>query len=315
MLWVWIALGVLAFVFLAILLTAYICFRRVFYSPARVPLREDEFDLPDGAIYEDYRDQIVCWVKQNRARPYEELTITSFDGLTLRGRYYEYAPGAPLELLFHGYKGNAERDLSGGVERCFALGRNALIVNHRAAGDSDGNVITFGMLERRDCRQWIDTAIARFGPDTKIILTGISMGAATVLMTAGSPLPPNVVCVLADCPYCDAGEIIRKVIREMKLPDRLLYPFVKLGARLFGHFDLEETSPLRAMKTCQVPVILIHGEADDFVPCDMSRRIFEACPTSKKFVTVPGAGHGLAFPADKELYLRSLREFQQECGF
>jgi fermentation-respiration switch protein FrsA (DUF1100 family) len=255
------------------------------------------------------------WVRETRAMPREEMSITSFDGLTLRGRYYEYAPGAPLEILFHGYRGHAERDLSGGVERCFALGRNALVVNHRASADSDGHVISFGINERRDCLRWVDAAIARFGPDVKIILTGISMGGATVLMAAGEPLPPNVVCVLADCPYSDPGDIIRKVIREMKLPARLLYPFVKLGARLYGRFDLEETSPLRAMKTCRVPVIFIHGDTDAFVPCEMSTQVYEVCPTKKKLVMIPGAGHGLAYPADKELYLRSLREFQQECGF
>ena len=70
-----------------------------------------------------------------------------------------------------------------------------------------------------------------------------------------------------------------------------------------------------AMKRCRVPLILIHGDADDFVPCDMSRRLYEACGSQKKFVAIAGAGHGLAFPTDKELYLRSLADFQDECGF
>jgi fermentation-respiration switch protein FrsA (DUF1100 family) len=156
--------------------------------------------------------------------------------------------------------------------------------------------------------------IERFGKDTKIVLTGISMGAATVMMAAGEKLPDNVVCVLADCGYSSPREIIRKVIRDMKLP-MMLYPFIRLGAILFGRFDPEECSAIEAVTRCRVPLILIHGEADDFVPCEMSRKVFDACASQKKFVTIPGAGHGLAFPTDKEGYLKALADFQKECGF
>ena len=136
------------------------------------------------------------------------------------------------------------------------------------------------------------------------------MGASTVLMASTYELPENVVGVLADCGYTSAREIIKKVIREMKLPADLLYPFVKLGARIFGHFDLDEHSPIEAMKKCKLPVILLHGDADDFVPYSMSLENFEACTSEKKrMVTIAGAGHGLAFPADKEKYLTALHEF------
>jgi len=315
MLWFWAVLGALCGIVFLVLLTSLICFFRVFYSPTRKPLGENEYDFPVGEIYEPHREAMVEWVKMTRTMPHEDFSITSFDGLTLRGRYYECQPGGVIEILFHGYRGNAERDMSAGVERCFALGRNALIVDHRAAGKSDGHIITFGIHERKDCLRWVDFVIDHFGKETKIILTGISMGAATVMMAAGEELPENVVCVLADCGYSSPREIIQKVVRDMKLPVWTLYPFIRLGARLFGHFDLEETSPMEAVQRCRVPLILIHGAADDFVPCDMSRRLYEACVSQKKFVAIEGAGHGLAFPTDKKLYLQSLADFQNECGF
>ena len=315
MVWLWSILGTVGALACLTLLTSLVCFFRVFYSPTRVPLREGEYDIPEGEIYEVHRKEIEKWIDMTRTMPHENFSITSFDGLTLRGRYYECQPGAPIEILFHGYRGNSERDMSGGVERCFALGRNALIVDHRAAGKSDGHIITFGIRERKDCLRWVDFVIGHFGAECKIILTGISMGAATVMMAAGEELPSNVVCVLADCGYSSPREIIHKVIRDMGVPTWLLYPFIRLGARLFGRFDLEETTPLEAVRRCRVPLILIHGDADDFVPCDMSRRLYEVCVSQKKFVTIAGAGHGLAFPTDPELYLRSLAEFQEECGF
>ena len=306
----WFLLGIAVVLLILVFVISYICYRIAFYVPDRVQDNtSDAIDLPIGNIYEPYRDSMEKWVREARAMPQEEFSIQSFDGLTLYGKYFEHAPGAPIELMFHGYRGNAERDLSGGIQRCFALGRSALIVDQRCSGKSDGHVISFGVNEHRDCLAWIDFMIGHFGSDVKIILTGISMGASTVLMAAGKKLPENVIGVLADCGYSNAKDIIKIVIRKLGLPAGIAYPFVKLGARLYGHFDLEEISPEEAMKKCTVPVIFFHGESDDFVPCDMSRINYEACASRKLLVTVPGAGHGLSYPVDPDGYLKSLKEF------
>lgn len=300
--------GVGIFLIFLVFLASYICYRIAFYVP-RMNQVTDEIPVPEGEIYEVFRDSMVNWVRQARAMPHEDVCITSFDGLKLWGTYYEYAPGAPIELMFHGYRGSAERDLSGGVQRCFKLGRSALIVDQRCSARSEGHVITFGINEHRDCLSWIDFLIKRFGPDVRIILTGISMGASTVLMAAGKTLPENVIGVLADCGYNSAKDIICKVIGQMGLPPALCYPFVKLGAWLFGHFDLDEYSPEEAMKTCSVPVIFFHGEQDDYVPCEMSRINYEACVSKKQLVLIPGAGHGLSYPVAPEVYLSALQDF------
>lgn len=304
MLLVWIALGVIV----AILLVSFACFYMVFFVPKREEL-DEEYPIPPGRIYEPYRDTMVAWMKEVRALPFEAVSITSFDGLKLCGKYYEYAPDAPIELMFHGYRGAAERDLCGGVQRSFALGRSVLIVDQRASGNSEGHVITFGVYESRDCVSWIDFMLCRFGPDVKIVLTGISMGAATVMMAAGKPLPPNVVGVLADCGYTSARDIIQKVICDMNLPARLIYPFIRLGGKLFGGFDVEETSPIEVMKTCSLPIIFFHGDDDAYVPCEMSRLNYEMCASQKQLVIVPGAGHGLSYMLDGEGYIKALQDF------
>lgn len=303
-------LSVAAILCLAVLAISYLCFRIGFYVPPRVPPDEDFIDLPQGEIYEVFWDSMKQWAQETKSMPHEDVSITSFDGLTLTGKYYEFAPSAPIELMFHGYRGNAQRDLSGGVQRCLQLGRSALIVDQRCSGRSEGTVITFGVKEHKDCLAWIDFMLQKFGPDVKIILTGISMGASTVLIAGGTRLPENIIGILADCGFSSAKDIIRTVIQnQMGLPPKLSYPFVKLGAKLFGHFDLEEVDALTAVRKCTVPVIFFHGETDDYVPWEMSKRNYDACVSRKKLVLVPGAGHGLSYPVDPELYLRSLREF------
>ena len=305
----WIILGVVIALALMIVLLSYLCFRMAFYSPDRPTIPSDAIDIPEGAAYEEFREDMEKWARDLRAMPHEEMSITSFDGLTLRGKFYEYAPNAPIELMFHGYRGTAERDLSGGVARCFQLGRSALLVDQRGCSDSEGNVISFGINEHRDCLAWLDFAIQRFGKDVKIILTGISMGASTVLMVSDKKLPPNVLGILADCGFSSAKDIIKKVIRQMGLPAEVGYPFVKLGAKLFGHFDLEAHSAVEAVKNATVPVIFFHGDGDDYVPCEMSRINYEACTSKKKLVIIPRAGHGLSYPVAPDTYLNALREF------
>ena len=301
---VWIVAAVLLFVLAA----SAVCFFLVFYSaPRKDP--GDRIDIPDGEIYEVYREQMEAWVRQPRQLPQEDVSIRSCDGLTLRGKYYEYAPGAPSELMIHGYRGSSERDMAGGVQRAFRLGRSALIIDQRASGRSEGNVITFGVREHRDCLAWVAFMVKKFGPDVKIILTGISMGAATGLIASGQELPENVIGILADCGYTSAREIIHKILRQIHLPIRLVYPFVKLGARLFAGFDLEQADARKAVRNCTRPVIFYHGDGDDFVPWEMSRDNHAACPARKKLVIIPGAGHGLSFPADQERYVAELREF------
>lgn len=304
-------LGLAAFLSATVLIISYICFRMAFYAPGKAPSQE-EYPLPKGKIYLPYRDTFIRWIDEVRQLPCRKFSIASFDGIALHAKYYEYAPGAPIELMFHGYRGNAESDLCGGVQRCFALGHSAFIVDQRACGKSGSNVITFGVRESRDCHSWLEFIQQEF-PDAKIILTGISMGASTVLMASGSPLPQSVVGILADCGYTSAKDIIQAVIHTMNLPPKLAYPFVRLAARIFGGFDLEEHPAIEAVTRCKVPVIFFHGEADDFVPCYMSRQNYEACTAPKKqLVTIPGAGHGLCYVIDPERYLEEMRHFFQE---
>lgn len=298
-----------------VLAASLVCFIIVFYSGKRKVLGPDEYDIPPGKIYEPFREDMVNWIKQIRSMPQEKIEIKSYDGLTLRGTYYEYAPDATVELLFHGYRGNAERDLCGGIERCFALGRSVIIIDQRAGGKSDGHIITFGIREHRDCLTWIDYATERFGADRKIVIGGVSMGAATVVMAAGEKLPPNVVCAMADCGYSSTEDILKKVIRQINLPVWLMYPLIRLGGIVYGGFDVKKGSPMEAAKHATVPIVFLHGDADDFVPHDMSVKVHEVCVSPKKMVTIKGAGHGLAFPVDRKGYVEALREFEQECGF
>ena len=303
-----IVLIVLAAVLVLFLLITYGCFRLAFYSSRRGRAGNGEFSMPPGKVYEPYREIMFAWNRESRAVPHEDISIRSHDGITLVGKLYEFAPNAPIELLMPGYRGLAERDLCGGVQRCFSMGRSVLMVEQRAGGGSSGRVISFGLNERYDCLAWANYLADRFGKERGIYLGGISMGAATVLMAGELELPENVLGIMADCGYSSPREIIRKVIGDIRLPVGICYFLVRLGGRLFGGFDVEAASPMEAVKKIRVPVVFIHGEADDFVPCAMSEAMYEACTApEKRLLTVPGAAHGMSYLIEPEQYVNTLK--------
>ena len=303
MIFLYILLAVLA----VVLATALVCFLKIFYTSRKE--KWSEYPVPAGEIYEPHHAQMIQWIKEARALPHTDVSIQSFDGLKLCGTYYEFQKGAPIDILFHGYHGSSEQDLSGGVYRCQRLGHNVLIVDHRAAGRSEGHIITFGVNESRDAAAWVEYVVKNIDSDAKILLGGISMGAATVMMASAMELPKNVVGTVADCGYTSAKEIIKKVIRDMRLPDNLLYPFVRLGAILYGRFDPDSNSPISSMPNCRVPVIFFHGDTDAFVPYEMSVENHAACAAPKHLVITPGAGHGLCFPVDIDTYVKEIEGF------
>ena len=253
----------------------YGTYRYIFYSP--VGNQNDDTALPFRQDEEQAKRALALIGKLN-ARPYEAVSIRSFDGLRLSGRIYRARAGAPVAVLCHGYRGTPSRDFSGGAAVLLEMGLNVLLVEQRAHCSSGGHTISFGINERYDCRDWCRYAAERFGAETPILLAGISMGAATVLMASALDLPENVRGIIADCPYTAPRAIISRVGREMGLPGAAVGAAAALAARTFGRFDLDAADAAEAVRSARVPVLLIHGEADGFVPCEMSREIAAANP-------------------------------------
>lgn len=285
------------------------CYGKAFYHPPK-HRRLDTLAAVDEIKDRTAHAPMVALAEKLVKEPFERVSIRSRDGLLLTGRYYHIADGNRLEILFHGWRSNALRDACGGAKIARDVGFNQLIVDQRAHGDSEGKTITFGIKEKYDCLDWVNYAVERFGDDVQILLGGVSMGAATVLMASALPLPKNVKAITADCGYSSPEAIIRKVCRDMGIPDRLGYPFVCMSARVFGGFSLADGGAVEAVKHACVPIMIMHGEEDDFVPFSMSREIYEACAAPKTYLSVPRAGHGTSYFYDTEGYARAVGEFK-----
>lgn len=300
-------LYILSALLAAVLLICLYCFHTCFYAPRN--RKEDPYALLNGEQYAALSDGIFHCTRRMEEAECSFVTIESHDGLKLSGRYYHHADGAPTMILFHGYRSMALRDSAGGYILSRKIGFNVLAVDQRAHGRSEGRVITFGIRERQDCLRWIQYVSQRFGAHTPIVISGLSMGAATVLMASDLDLPANVAGIIADCPYASPAGIIRKVAADLKFPSRLVYPFIKLSALVLGGFRLEESDALRSVKNAKAPILLLHGEDDRFVPCQMSRNIAQNAAEGCRLFTFPNAGHGLCYTTDPARYERICIDF------
>ncbi len=301
-------------IFLCVLLAlvlgvSYYAYRIAFYA---APKGTDLIPTFQEPWYDAYRPELLRLLERLQRRPWEAVTIRSQEGLRLAGRYYHVQDGAPLDICFHGYRSSPMTDFIGGGELSLEMEHNLLLVDQRSHGRSQGRSICFGIQERWDVSCWVAYALERFGKELPIFLYGVSMGASTVLMASDLGLPANVKGIVADCPYARPKDIIQRVAKKMGYPPKLFWPLIKLGAKLYGGFLMDETDAVRAVARTDIPILLLHGEADDFVPCDMSRQVAQANPGLVQRHTFPGAGHGMSFLVDPQRYRQLLTGFVRQ---
>ena len=299
--------SILGLLLLTFFVASFIAFRLAYYNKND---KDITYDVLTGVGYDQFHEQMIELIKGSDVLPFKEVSIQSFDKLTLKARLYVIDKKAPVHIQFHGYRGQAVRDFSGGVRLPMENGHNVLLVDQRAHGKSGGHVISFGVKERRDVLSWIDFVKSRFGDDVKIVLEGISMGAATVLMASNFDMP-NVKAIFADCPYSSPKEIILKVSRSMGLPDFLAIPLLSFGALFYGHFNWNSASAVESVKETKIPILIIHGRADRYVPIEMSRRIKDANPNIR-LEEFDDAAHGMSYMVDMERYKHTVKAFMNE---
>ena len=136
------------------------------------------------------------------------------------------------------------------------------------------------------------------------------MGAATVQMASGLPLPENVKCVVSDCGFTSPYEIVYKVTKQdWHLPAFFMIPVTNVFCKLLAGVDLKAYSTLDAQKVNKLPTLFIHGTGDKFVPYEMTLQNYEACQAPKRLELFEEAGHGQSYFYDRERYMGSIREW------
>ncbi len=241
---------------------------------------------------------------------HEDMYIMSEDGLKLHATYFPCEGSKKIVICFHGYTSEGLNDYSTLAIFYLKKGYHLLIVDERAHGKSEGKYIGFGCLDRYDAKLWIDKMVEMHGEDCKILLHGDSMGGATVLMTTGLELPPQVKAAVSDCAFTSAWEVFSSVLKNMyHLPPFPLLNISNMMVKRRAGYRLDECNAKIEVAKAKIPILFIHGEADSFVPCSMVHELYEACKTEKKLVIVEGAGHVESCYRDAEVYEGTIESF------
>lgn len=246
-----------------------------------------------------------------QGKVWESIQMKSYDGLNLYGNYLRAeVPTDKTVILVHGYTGRGSGMAFLARYYHEELGYNVLMPDLRGHGDSQGNYIGFGWHDRKDLIQWVSYILEKLGNNSDIVLHGISMGGGTVLMTSGENLPENVRCIVSDCAYTSAKDILIFQMKKMfNIPSFPLIQITSIICKLRAGYFFGEASALEAVKRSKKPMLFIHGSEDKFVPTKMVYPLYEALNAEKELFIVPKAGHGYAFWVDEEGYKDKVQGF------
>jgi hypothetical protein len=236
----------------------------------------------------------------------ETFTIDSKEGHPLSCRYYNFNKKKTI-IMCHGWTSNFCNMLQL-IPMFSTLGFNIFLYDQRYHGESGGNCTTFGYYEKEDLKRIVHWVKQTKHP--KVIgLYGCSMGSSTIIQYL--PLTSDVDFAIVDCPYSDLYDEMTNVIKVACpiLPARVILVLANLFFRMKGKFSIKKIRPLKDMENIHIPMLIIHGDKDFFVPTEMSRRLYQAKKDKKHLLIVPDASHGKAYDVNPRLYKRMVFKF------
>ena len=240
------------------------------------------------------------------------VEIRARDGERLRGHLYLCKNAKRTVIAVHGWRTTWAKDFGGVYKFFHGNGCNVLYVEQRGQNNSGGKYIGFGLIERFDCFEWIKYVTNHPKLSSlPVYLCGVSMGATTVLMSAGFELPKNVVGIIADCGFTSPHAIWKHVMnKNLHLPyGSLRTSFARSICQKKISMSPDSYSTVEAMKKCKIPVLFVHGSHDRFVPIEMTYENYRACAAEKRLFVVPYATHGMSYFEDKSGYEAEVKRF------
>lgn len=275
------------------------------YQYAFVP--GDKAFLHGGKKSQDYLDN-QAWLKQVKQQQWQQTSAT--DHLKLVALYVPAAqPTKKTIVVAHGYMGKKE-DMARYIHMYHDLGYNVLAPDDRGSGHSGGDYIGYGWPDRLDYVKWIKKVVKTNGQDSQIALFGVSMGGATVMYTAGEKLPRQVKAVIEDCGYSSiSGELAYQLNDLFGLPKFPLFYTTNWMARVRAGYNFADGDATKSLKRSKLPIFIIHGAKDVFVPTKMAYENYKAAKQPKQLWIVPKAGHGEALAKQPTEYRQKVQAF------
>ncbi len=273
-----------------------------------------------GVNWSAYAEQIAdmeIMLSENRT---DEYYISSFDGLRLYGQYFSAGTDKGdgikrIAVCFHGYTSYGGGNNSAAAVFFLSHGFDVLLPDLRAHGNSEGEYVGFGCLDRYDGLEWVRFLQNKYRREDRegrleIYLYGVSMGGATVCMMSGLDLPGCVRGIISDCAFTSPEAMFELVLKnKYHLPPAPVMLVANLVNQKYAGYTLNKCSSDKEVKKAKVPMLFIHGSGDKFIPESMCHTIYKSCASEKDMLIIDGAAHAEAYYKDKTAYENKLTEF------
>ncbi|MBR5090499.1 MAG: alpha/beta fold hydrolase [Ruminiclostridium sp.] len=251
-------------------------------------------------------DENIAWIN---SVPHKDVYMVTRDGYCMHGLVFDNG-SRNWVIAVHGYDSES-RGMVRYAKRFLEEGFSVFMPDMRGMGLSEGTRTSMGHFEKYDVIDWIRKLNAEYTPDS-ITLFGVSMGAATVMLTAGETLPENVKAVVEDCGYSSVREQFEHSMHDIyHLPPYPVLWITDIITRLnAGWSFLKDADCMKAVSRSKLPMCFIHGTEDTFVPFRMQRKLYEACRhPDKEILAVKGAKHTEACVIEPEVYWNTVLGF------
>lgn len=224
------------------------------------------------------------------------------------------APTGGCVIVLHGV-GDSRASSSGFAPMFLKEGYSVLAPDSRAHGESGGQFVTYGLLERYDVIAWAHWM--RLQNCQRIYGLGESLGASILIQA--SAVEPVFNAVVAECAYADLRAMAEYRMRRIgHLPAPVSGSAASVAveagllyAKFVDGLDFRQVAPLHSILT-SAPVLLIHGVDDHRTPCEQSKQLAAVRPAKDRLWLVPHAGHTNASTvAPSEFRRRVLKWFAE----
>ncbi|MFJ7952439.1 alpha/beta hydrolase [Lysinibacillus sp. NPDC096418] len=237
-----------------------------------------------------------------------ELNIDSPNGYSIRGILFQPLQTNNTIIICHGVTENKINSVR--YARLFErLGYNSVIFDHRRHGDSGGKTTSYGHYEKLDLDAVVKTIKAMVGDEAIIGIHGESMGAATMLLYAGT-VNDGADFYISDCAFSDFSILLKKLAKtELKFGSIIPIRFADFFIRLRDGYSFKSVTPAEAASHIKKPVLFIHSLPDTFIPASMSLDLYNKKSGPKKLKLFETGEHAQSFNENMAEYEDLIHEF------
>ena len=263
--------------------------------------------------FDVYRAKKLKAMAEIDTYPYKSVSIITDDNLKLIGRLYRAENPGKCALLIHGYASYGLRDHADSALFYLKNGFSVLVADNRGCGESEGSFQSFGIFESRDSAKWVELLENEL-PGDRIIIQGCSLGGASVCMMSEMELSENVACLVSDCSFLCAMDIMEHVVKSaIGFCPKFVDTLIRRAFKKYASADIDDACPVRAVRYAKHPVMFVHGTEDHYISPSCAKTLFDNCRSKKKLLYIEGAGHAASSVRDSKTYYDNVLEFFNNC--